>query len=219
MHATQNLTFTDFGCDRQRRIDFLYGFRYLHLQEGLSINDSITATSNTQPIPIGTNIMTADNFRTTNNFYGLNLGMMSENRAARWCLTSIGRIGLGGTTERININGNTTATSNTGTVTNSAGGLLALPSNIGNYQHTGFAVVPQLELKLGYDLTPRLRLNVGYDIIYWSRVARPGNQVSPLLNTTQASGQPLVGAAAPQFTLRETDLWVQGISAGGEWRF
>jgi hypothetical protein len=219
IHATQNLTFADFGCDRQRRIDFLYGFRYLHLQEGLGINDSITSTSAAGTVPIGTNIMTSDNFRTTNNFYGLNLGLMSENRMARWCLTGIGRLGLGATTERISINGNTTVTPAGGAATTSAGGLLALPSNIGTYQHAGFAVVPQLELKLSYDLTQRLRINIGYDAIYWSRVARPGDQVNTLLNTSQASGQPLVGAAAPNFILRESDLWVQGFSAGVEFRF
>ena len=94
-----------------------------------------------------------------------------------------------------------------------------MPTNIGSYNHNGFTVVPELQLKLGYDFTPTVRLTFGYDVIYWSRVARPGEQVDLAVNTSQASGQPLVGAPVPRFVFHETDLWVQGISVGGEWRF
>lgn len=216
LHATQNMRFIDFGCDRQTRIDFLYGLRYLHLQEGVQVISSSTATSG---VAAGTNLIVTDNFRTTNNFYGIDLGLSTDHRAGRWCLTTIGRFGLGGTTEHININGNTVTTPTGGTATTTAGGLLTQPTNIGTHSHSGFTVVPQLELKLGYDLTPQWRATVGYDIIYWSRVARPGDQISTVVNTSQAGGGTLSGAPVPQFNLRETDLWVQGISAGLEYRF
>ena len=126
---------------------------------------------------------------------------------------------IGGTSERITISGSTVTTvPGTGSTTNS-GGLLAMPTNIGQYSHTGFSVVPHLELKLGYDLTPNLRATVGYDIIYWSNVVRPGDQISSSVNTSQASGGTLTGVPGPILNLHQTDLWVQGISVGSEYRF
>ncbi len=88
-----------------------------------------------------------------------------------------------------------------------------MPSNIGTYHHAiQFAYVPQLELKLGYYLTSNLRLTVGYDLIYWSRVARPGEQISTSVNPNPTSG----GTAGPLFTFHESDLWIQGVSLGGD---
>ncbi len=125
---------------------------------------------------MGTQFNTSDSFSGANNFNGADLGMISESRWSRWCLTAIGRLGIGGTWEHVSINGSSVATPVGGAPVTSAGGLLAMPTNIGTYNHTGFTLVPQLELKLGYDLTPNLRVMVGYDVIYWSRVARPAHR-------------------------------------------
>ncbi|MGG7379585.1 BBP7 family outer membrane beta-barrel protein, partial [Escherichia coli] len=57
------------------------------------------------------------------------------------------------------------------------GGLLALPSNIGNFQRNRFGVVPQVGLKVGYNLTDNLRVYVGYDFLWWCNVVRPGDQI------------------------------------------
>lgn len=217
IHATQNMRFVDYGCDRQGRIDFLYGFRYLYYQDALQVIGVSTSTSG---VTSGTYIAATDNFRTTNNFYGLDLGLSTDHRLGRWCFTTVGRVAVGGTTEHININGNTvTTTPGVTTATTTSGGLLTQPTNIGVYNHSGFTVVPQLELKLNYDITPRWRATVGYDIIYWSRVAMASNQVSTVVNTSQAGGGTLTGAPAPQFTLRESDLWVQGLNLGLEFKF
>jgi hypothetical protein len=70
-----------------------------------------------------------------------------------------------------------------------------------------------MELKLGYNLTPNFRVTVGYDLLYWSVVARPGEQISRSVNLTGTT------PAAPVFTFHESDLWVQGISIGGDLRF
>ncbi len=219
IHATQNLRFSNFDCNRSQRLDFLYGFRYLHLGESLSVNDSLTTIGTAGGLPAGSTYSTADKFQTTNNFYGFNMGLSTETRRGRWLLTAIGRMGIGGTSERINISGSSASTVAGSATVNSNGGLLALPTNIGTYTHNGFTVVPQLELKLAYDLTPRLRINVGYDLIYWSRVVRPGDQISTYVNPTQSSGGTLTGTPGPLFAVRETDLWIQGVSVGGEYRF
>ena len=209
IHVLQNLMCVNCCPDRQTRWDFIYGFRYLQLTENLSINDALTSTS------LNTMVTKFDGFRTVNNFYGANLGLMLENRAGRWSLNTIGRLGLGATSQHVTIAGNTVTTTNLSTAptsTTTPGGLLALPSNIGSYSHTVFGFVPQLELKLGYNLTPNLRLTAGYDIIYWSRVARPGDQIgNPPVSTT--------GAGGPQFAFHDSGLWIQGVSVGGQLQF
>ena len=182
-------------------------------KNALTINDSATSAA------LAATLATADAFATSNQFYGATMGLMSETCVDHWCFTAIGRLALGATAEHVSIDGSTTVTPTSGTPTTSAGGLLAMPMNIGNYSHEGFTVVPQLELKLGYDLTSNLRFTVGYDVIYWSRVARPGQQIDTFVNTSQASGQPLVGTPGPLFALHESDLWIQGINVGGEYRF
>jgi hypothetical protein len=211
IHATQNLSCINCCPDRQYRWDFLYGFRYLRLAENLTINSSLTST-----VSPGTVFTTFDGFKTANNFYGADLGLMRERRSSRWSLTTIGRIALGFTSQVATISGNSTTTPAGGPTTNSTGGLLALPSNIGTYHRDTFTYVPQLELKLGYYVTQNLRLTVGYDLIYWSRVARPGEQISTSVNTSQANGGTLTGPAGPLFSFHESDLWIQGVSVGGE---
>lgn len=211
IHATQNLSCTQCCPDRQFRWDFIYGFRYLRLAENLTINSSLTST-----VSPGTVFTTFDGFKTANNFYGADLGLMREKRSSRWSLTTIGRIALGFTSQVATVSGNSTTTPAGGSTSTSNGGLLALPSNIGTYHRDAFTYVPQLELKLGYYVTQNLRLTVGYDLIYWSRVARPGEQINTSVNTSQTGGGTLTGPAGPLFTFHESDLWIQGVSVGGE---
>ena len=99
------------------------------------------------------------------------------------------------------------------------GGLLAQPSNMGDYGRDFFSVVPQLELKLAFTITANLRATVGYDAIYWSHVVRPGQQIDLSVNPTQMFGGRLVGTNGPTPTFHETDIFIQGVSTGLEYRF
>jgi len=218
IHSLQNLTFSQHGNDFSKRIDVLYGFRYLGLYGNLDVDSSATVVDQSSPL-VGTVLTTKDSFRASNSFFGVNFGAAIERRSRRWHLVTTGRLGIGGTAERVTITGNTAVAFPGASATDYSGGLLALPTNMGSYSHGAFALVPQLELKLGFDLTSKLRVTCGYDLIYWSRVVRPGNQISTFVNPTQAAGQPLVGVPGPLFELRETDLWVQGVSTGLEYRF
>ena len=213
VHATYNMLCWD-NCNYSCRVDALLGYRYLRLRDTLNINSNSMTLGTAAPVSLAV----SDSFATTNNFNGAELGMLAEAWHGCWYFTAIGRLGIGGTWENVTINGSTTATANNQSTT-SAGGLLAMPSNIGSFQHTGFTVVPALELKLGYDITCNCRLTVGYDVMYWSRVARPAEQIDTSVNTSQASGGTLTGVPGPLFSLRESDLWVQGLSVGGEIRY
>lgn len=195
------------------------GLRYLRLEEGISISDAFTSVDPAGPVPVGTQFTTADQFDTTNDFFGFNLGMRGEWQHERWSLTCITNLGIGETIRTVKINGRSSTTTPAGLTTNFNGGLLALPTNIGDYRNTELGIVPQLQLKVGYNVTTNVRLIAGYDVMLWNSVARPGDQIDTNVNTTQTSGQPLVGEAAPVFTFRESVLWVQGASLGAEWRF
>src|SRR5439155_624080 len=85
---------------------------------------------------------------------------------------------------------------------------LALPSNIGHYYRSTFSVVPETGIEIGYRLTPRLRGTVGYRLLYWTQVARPGNQTDRTVNPAQVQTDAGVGIgggpARPALPLRNT---------------
>ena len=123
------------------------------------------------------------------------------------------KLALGNTHSRIDINGSTTTAAGT-----FAGGLLALPSNMGVHTSDQFSMVPELGLTLGYDLTCHLRATVGYSFIYWSNVSRPGDQID--LNVSPSQFPPTTQTATmPAFVQHTTDFWAQGINVGLDYRF
>jgi len=215
---TRKLGYLERG-GRNSRFDFLYGFRYLRLEESMNFTDSATSIDPAGPVPVGTSVLTRDSFATANDFYGLNIGVGTETRNDRWFFSSLWRLGIGSRSESVDINGSTTAVFPGNAPMEFAGGLLAMPSNIGTYERNKFALVPQLEMKLGYDYSESVRFTVGYDLLFWSRAVRPGEQIDAFINPSQASGQPLVGSVGPNFNFVESDIWIQGLSIGGEWRF
>ena len=96
----------------------------------------------------------------------------------------------------------------------SPGGFLAQASNSGQYQRNQFTMVPELGINVGFDLTPRLRLVGGYSLIYWSAVARTGDQID--LNLTFPT---VTGIRSPEFRFAMTDYWAQGLNLGIDFRF
>jgi hypothetical protein len=75
-------------------------------------------------------------------------------------------------------------------------------------------MIPELGINLGYDLTPRLRATVGYSLIYWSHVARAGDQVNTDLNPNEFQSTSWTGAAIPRETFVVNDYWIQGLNVG-----
>ena len=98
-------------------------------------------------------------------------------------------------------------------------GLLAQPTNIGSFTQNHFALIPSVDLKVGYHLTPGFRLTVGYNFTYVTRVLRPVAQVDTKVNTSQVAGQPLVGPANPSVLFNQGSLWLQGVTAGFDLAF
>jgi hypothetical protein len=194
------------------RIDLLAGYRFNRLTDGLEIADSTSGTS-----APGTTISTADSFHTKNDFNGGNLGFATQWRRGRWSLETLLKMGIGQTNTDVFINGATAVTSG-GTTTHLDGGLLALPSNMGNHGSSQFSVMPEIGFTLACDVTPRLKASVGYTLLYWSNVARPGDQIDLNIDTNQFP-PPIAAGEKPAFVLHTSDFWAQGVNLGLDYRF
>ena len=204
------------NCDH--RMDVLAGYRYSALRDELSISDHRMRTGTSAIEPVGMQIDQLDWFETNNTFHGFEFGFVNEVRYNRWSMELLTKLALGSTRSEVTIDGHTTMKYN-GTTSVSPAGLLAQATNMGQYEHDSFTVVPELGLTLGYDLTKRLRCTVGYSFIYWSKVVRAGDQIDYDVNLPAVNGERPTGAQQPEFSFKTTDFWAQGLNFGFEYNF
>ena len=201
----------------------LAGFRWMRLDERYAIT-----TSSSFIAPLTPDVWnTTDRFDTTNNFYGAQIGADARYDADRWFASGGIKVGVGAMVEDVAISGSlvTNDFSNGGPAQTFTGGYFALPTNIGDRSRTAFAVVPEVQLKVGYRITPSASVYLSYSFLYASDVARPGNQINRNVNQTQSvsyTGAPsptLIGPAQPSFGFNRSDFWAQGVGLGLEVRF
>jgi len=206
--------------------DALAGFRYLNLNEGLNIN----AVSNVALVPEfkgmgipfdGNTIIVNDAFETRNHFYGGQLGMRGGFNRGRWHMDFLGKVALGVSHQIVTIRGSTNI--NTQPAFAQDAGLFALSSNSGRFTSNSFAVVPEVGVNLKFQLTERLQLFGGYSFLYWSSVARPGDQVdtavNPNLVPTSATYNQVGGPNRPALNFRSTDFFAHGANFGLEFHY
>ncbi|OWK47140.1 BBP7 family outer membrane beta-barrel protein [Fimbriiglobus ruber] len=206
-------------CDPCGRLDFFAGYRYLNLRDDVTIYENLTAQAGSN-VPAGTQFMITDHFKTTNQFNGPNVGLAYEKRWSHWYIGVRGSVAIGDTHTTTQINGSTTITPPGGVAQTYPGGLLTQPSNIGSYSSDRFSVVPEVGIRLGCQVTDHMRMFVGYNYLYWSGVARAGDQIDTRVNTNQiAPAQALNGAALPAYTPKTTGFGMNSISLGVEFRF
>ena len=205
--------------DCRRRIDFLMGYRFAQLDDSLLIGEDLTSVDASSGVAVGTQIDLMDSFDSTNEFHGFDMGIEASYHRCRWTLTLLAKLGIGVTNSTVTIEGSTTRTVPGAGAAISAGGLLTQPSNIGMFDQDNFSVLPELGLSLKYELTPCLHAYAGYNFIYWSRVARAGDQIDFDVNLTQQPPGPFAGGLRPDFDFHSTDFWAQGVSGGIVWKF
>ncbi|HBI46231.1 MAG TPA: hypothetical protein DDY78_25765 [Planctomycetales bacterium] len=194
-------------CGPCWNVDLIAGYRYLALDEDLTISESLQALR--VPLTFALN----DSFRVHNRFNGGQIGLESEWRRNRWSLDLKAKVALGNVSERVDIFGST--------VTNGVAvprGLLAEPTNSGSFRRNRFAVSPDVGLNVGYQVTNHMRAFVGYDYLYLSDVVRAGDQVDFRVNPNQLRGV-AAGPALPAFNFRSSDFWAQGVSFGLEFKY
>jgi hypothetical protein len=211
------------GCNYY--VDLLAGYRYLNLDESLTIMEDVQGGPKA-PAPFTNARATGfDSFTTHNQFNGGQVGLETRWTRGRWSLDFTGKVALGDTHQVIDIDGASRLASPDGTVTQGTGTLLALPSNIGHFTQDRFSVVPEATLTLGYQVTDHLRTYVGYNVLYWSSVVRPGDQIDPVLDITQLPfvslppGIKPTGQNRPMVPFHTTDFWAQGLVLGLEFTY
>src|SRR4029077_7162511 len=112
--------------------------RYLHLDEKLRIQEGVQV-SGTAANFAGDHIGVLDDFATVNDFYGGQIGGRAAFRYSRWEAMLSAKVALGDVHERVTIGGATAITPPGGTTAVMPGGLLALPTNSGNFHRDAFA--------------------------------------------------------------------------------
>lgn len=206
------------------QMDGVAGFRYLDLGENMAIETTAHGLSGAGTFA-GALFLTHDMFQARNQFYGGQLGLRTAYRYDRATLDLLTQCALGSTHQVVNRDGRTDiSNSHDATLTSGtyAGGLLAVPTNSGRVDHDAFAVVPEVELQIGYAVTPSVRVFVGYNFLYWSNVVRPADQLDRVVNPSQVpafGGLSLSGPARPAPILQTTDFWAQGVNFGLDLRF
>ncbi len=201
------------------RIDGVVGYRYQRLFDRLAVDEAYDLAR-----PAGSvetiSFYRFDDLVSKNQFHGGEAGLIGRWWGCRWAFQALGKVALGGTRTSTTIGGGTIRT-----VTNDdpdidpvetfyAGGVLALPSNIGSYGRTEFAAVGELGLRLEYALNKQCRLTAGYTVIYWPNVARVTDSIDRLVDSSQIPPAANPSATSPSFAFQDSDFWAQGVSAG-----
>jgi hypothetical protein len=203
------------GCNY--RVDIIYGYRYLGVDETLEISNSLEFIDPSSNI-FGNTIQQLDVFEVENEFHGGDLGLAGHSEEGRWTLDFLGTVALGSMKQRATLRGNTVTTPDDGDPVTVNGGLLTQQSNIGSFKDDPFTVVPEFTVTLGYLITPRLDMSIGYTFLYVNHVSRPGELIDTAVNLTQQTGQ-LEGPARPAFEFQDSDYWLQGLNFGLNLRF
>jgi hypothetical protein len=228
-----NLGF-DLGSNNGHRLELLAGFRSQDLREGLSVQSRFADAAGPGgaagltflgvPDLAGSTFTTLDSFQTSNVFYGGQIGARFTQEWGIFSLQLQGKLALGATHEVATIFGASSITTPGVGSMSVPGGVLALPSNMGQYSRNVFSVIPEGALTLGVQLTSHLRATASYNILYWNDVSRPGNLIDTTVNRYNVPTDQLFGTgggpARPAFQgFRGSDYWAQGITFGLEFRY
>ena len=209
-------------ADCRWKLNAMAGFRYWNFHERLRF------FVNSPAINIPAEIYQAkDRFHTDNNFYGGLIGLGIELDYRGFFFNAKGKIAFGAMQEKSIINGQFISNdfNGFGAPQTFSGGYFALPSNIGHRKRTCFAVMPDVNLNIGYHVMDCVNISVGYTFLYVNKVLRAGKQINRNINPTQSSlyeftaTPTLVGKASPKPSLKSDGLWAQGINVGIEFQY
>jgi hypothetical protein len=201
--------------DAAWQVSGLVGGSFLQLNEALNLTADLEGLP-TSDLYAGQSGSAIDQFKTRNRFYGASLGLRGRYTFGPMFLEGTGRFSFGASQEVLTVNGgyqdfNAPFASNHGPE-----GIFAMPANEGTFSRTNFAVVPQVQVKIGYNITPSIALTIGYDFLYDSNVIRPGDQINrniPKGQTFQQDGTP-ASLTSPAKLFRTTDFFAEGITVG-----
>jgi hypothetical protein len=199
------------------RLSWSLGYRYANLKDTIQFQSNTTSLSG---VTSGTTFDLTEGFETTNHFHGGQVGLtLVEAPSSRWSVEMGAKFAFGHTLSKTNIDGQTIITTATGDTSTSQGGLLALGTNIGQYQDNISSTISELSFAVRHRFTPGIVGSVGYSVMYWSDLGRAGNAIDRTINPTQIPPDTLVGPERPVFDFQSTDFWARGVNFGLEFNF
>jgi hypothetical protein len=199
----------------------LFGYRYLHYADGLTVQDQfqpLTTTAVTfegTKIGPGNSLFEQARFQGNNAFNGVQFGGQLRWQQDWLFVDAFGKVAFGVTDQHVSINGATALGSSV-----VPGDVLTSLSNIGQERRQVFGVVPEVGVNVGVDVLQHLRLKVGYSFLAWSAVARAADQVDRVISTGRVPTDPSFGngggPARPALSISDQFLWLQTINLGLE---
>jgi hypothetical protein len=198
----------------------------MELLENLTVSDtlvpiapSLTFLGNQVPPGSGTYVTDYDRFATNNTFNGVDFGgrLRWQSGFDWFAMTTYWKEAIGATTQTVNISGATSLVTPTG-ITTAPGGILAQPSNGGNFTRTVFGSIT--EGGVGFIFIPYkyVRFEVGYSAIYWNSVVRPGQQVNHVVSPSQVPSDTTFSGTTPgsqpSFTFHNQGITIQTLNIG-----
>ncbi len=201
--------------DRFTRVDWLYGYQRVSIDESLRIQSNTTVTGNVPGLQ-GASIAVSDNFRAQNDFNGLAYGLMGSREVACWKMESLIRLGLGNLRRKVDIAGSTTTTSDGNSVTSSQG-LLARNTNNTPFVDDTFVVIPEVGFNLACQIRSGLDFNIGYNYMLIPKVGQASQQINN--NLAVNLSDPLTGGLDPALNFRERKYWINSLGLGLQLRY
>ncbi len=174
-------------------LDVLYGYRYLRFADRLAVSEDLVSVNPNSPVFIapGTRIQVGDAFGAKNEFNGFDAGLSASFDRGPWELDLLAKLAVGPSHQAVDIDGATTITVPTTASVTSTGGLSPLIDQHRPSQPAHeVSLIPEFDLKAGYQITPRIRATLGYTLLYWTDTVRAGDAVNSTVNPTLLPNSP-----------------------------
>jgi hypothetical protein len=199
-------------------VDGLAGFRYLDLSEQFNLMYDSEGVSGFYKDLSG---RAWDEFATENKFYGGNFGLRARYTDGSWSAELSACAAPGLNYEVQQVSGGFFSFNYTKPTASGPEGVFAQPANEGQTSSQRFAIIPDMQFKLGYALTPWLRATLGYEFLYYSNVIRPGDQINREIPKGQTfqQGKATDSTESPSRFFKTTDFYAHGLSFGLEFTF
>lgn len=196
------------------RLDLIAGYQFARIDEDLTISTS----TQTLPVPPGTpSLAVTDVFATENEYHAGHFGLQGMYVMGCWGVELLAKFGFGNMRQEVAIDGTTSVTAQNNSTDVRDSGLLAQQlTNSSVHTQDVFSYMQEAGIKLAYCPTDHLKLSVGYSLMYWSSVARPGDHIDLIVDTT-----PLPGTVPthPAFAFNPSNFLLHGLNCGLELRF
>lgn len=185
------------------RADLLAGFRYLALDGDLSAVRQTTFAPDLTNFPAfaplaGNLISQTASYSVRNRFYGGQVGLGTKLYGIRGVvLGGDFKLALGANHQELNVAGQVLSA-----LPLPAALAGPFPADSGSFSRNKFSYVPQLDLYVAVHVRKNLTARLGYSLLYWSNVARSGDQVE--LGTGLGNVE----------IFRDRGLFLHGVDAG-----